>query len=577
LNLIIIDDASTDLELSNYIRKWTITQNATLIRNKKNIGYIKSVNSVIKNIKSDSATIFSFPSQNTDNQIEYQISELQLAAEINTNIGNFEAPTLNGFCMAIKKIAWDQIGQFDEEKFYLGYGEECDWSMRAKLLNWTINLAPDVFVKHAHGGSFEPDIKETLLENSSEQIRKDWPNYFNDVEKHISTDPWAFLRARIQLKLLLGDNWIIIFTTNLPGGARRWFLKTAKEEIENGNQVLQIYQNEYGQIIGKPFKELDKNSSHNNIFEFQNWKELRTFQAENSKLNKVIFSSLVGYKDPIEVITEFGSLSGNYSILPSHDYFSLCPSHNLLNDKNRYCGLPTDIQICNKCLPKNLNVISTYRNRNVMEWRKSWDLNVDLIEYYSKASQRIFAKSMLTKKMFVTKKHIYFSDFQKETAIKLLAKKQRIIHEKMISNQRIHIAFVGDFAFHKGSDVFASLAELSYKMRKNWDFYIFGTAHDRVPNRIQHFLYSGEAQLFELLEFHKIDICVVPANWPETYNYVTDELISGGFTLIVSPLGAMAERLIIDETPFGQTAQDITPIAYLSALEAQLDRVLNEF
>jgi GT2 family glycosyltransferase len=312
LNLIIIDDASTDLELSNYIRKWTITQNATLIRNKKNIGYIKSVNSVIKNIKSDfillnsdtevsgdwadrlfktlysddriaavtpfsnSATIFSFPSQNTDNQIEYQISELQLAAEINTNIGNFEAPTSNGFCLAIKKIAWDQVGQFDEEKFYLGYGEECDWSMRAKLLNWTINLAPDVFVKHAHGGSFEPDIKETLLENSSEQIRKDWPNYFNDVEKHISTDPWAFLRARIQLKLLLGDNWIIIFTTNLPGGARRWFLKTAKEEIENGNQVLQIYQNEYGQIIGKPFKELDKNSSHNNIFEFQNWKVYET-------------------------------------------------------------------------------------------------------------------------------------------------------------------------------------------------------------------------------------------------------------------------------------------------------------
>lgn len=60
-----------------------------------------------------------------------------------------------GSCLAICRMAWDQLGGFDEE-FFL-YGEEKDWQYRAVRAGWTIRLADECVVKHLGRGSVAED------------------------------------------------------------------------------------------------------------------------------------------------------------------------------------------------------------------------------------------------------------------------------------------------------------------------------------------------------------------------------------------------------------------------------------
>jgi hypothetical protein len=221
--------------------------------------------------------------------ISSDVIDLQKASEVNQYLGNFETPTLNGFCMAIKRAAWDEIGEFDDKKFSLGYGEECDWSMRAKKLNWTVNLAPDVFVKHVHGGSFETLTKNSLLISAEVQMRKDWPEYFDAVTRYIELDPWQFLRSRIKLRLLLGTSWQIVFKTRLPKDNYGWAVRSFTEEVDPARHYLEVDVDRFGQIIGVPFNGSGEDISSSDVYEFKDWTDLHKFHQENSDSIVAIF------------------------------------------------------------------------------------------------------------------------------------------------------------------------------------------------------------------------------------------------------------------------------------------------
>lgn len=58
-----------------------------------------------------------------------------------------------GHCMLLTHVALADVGLFDEV-FSPGYGEEVDWSLRARRRGWSHLAATDVVVWHDAGGSF---------------------------------------------------------------------------------------------------------------------------------------------------------------------------------------------------------------------------------------------------------------------------------------------------------------------------------------------------------------------------------------------------------------------------------------
>lgn len=65
----------------------------------------------------------------------------------------FDIPVGVGHCLYLSNEALTEVGDFDEA-FSPGYGEEVDWSIRARRRGWRHMAAPGVIVWHDAGASF---------------------------------------------------------------------------------------------------------------------------------------------------------------------------------------------------------------------------------------------------------------------------------------------------------------------------------------------------------------------------------------------------------------------------------------
>lgn len=107
-----------------------------------------------------------------------------------------ELPTAVGFCMAIARSAIDRVGMFDQARFGRGYGEENDFSMRARHVGLKNVLCDDVYVAHLGGRSFGPTgLKPD--ESSMQRLLAAHPDYLEQVQAFIATDPLAARRAEL--------------------------------------------------------------------------------------------------------------------------------------------------------------------------------------------------------------------------------------------------------------------------------------------------------------------------------------------------------------------------------------------
>ena len=107
-----------------------------------------------------------------------------------------ELPTAVGFCMAIARRAIDRVGPFDEPLFGRGYGEENDFSMRARAAGLRNVLCDDVYVAHLGGRSFGPlGLKPD--EDSMRRLLSRHPDYLEQVQAFIAEDPLARRRRAI--------------------------------------------------------------------------------------------------------------------------------------------------------------------------------------------------------------------------------------------------------------------------------------------------------------------------------------------------------------------------------------------
>jgi len=107
-----------------------------------------------------------------------------------------ELPTAVGFCMAIARRAIDRVGLFDEALFGRGYGEENDFSMRAREAGLRNVLCDDVYVAHLGGRSFGPlGLKPDA--GSMQRLLSRHPDYLELVQAFIADDPLAARRREI--------------------------------------------------------------------------------------------------------------------------------------------------------------------------------------------------------------------------------------------------------------------------------------------------------------------------------------------------------------------------------------------
>lgn len=81
--------------------------------------------------------------------------------------GSFlDLPIVHGFCFAISRAAYDQVGGFDLQNFGAGYGETQDLCFRLRAAGYRIGVCADVFVQHGRSRSYS-HVQRTSLSNSA--------------------------------------------------------------------------------------------------------------------------------------------------------------------------------------------------------------------------------------------------------------------------------------------------------------------------------------------------------------------------------------------------------------------------
>jgi GT2 family glycosyltransferase len=79
-------------------------------------------------------------------------------------------PLVHGFCMSITRRCLDVVGQFDEEAFPLGYGEENDFCLRSADAGFALGIAVNTYVYHAKSKSYGADERVSLMNQGWEAL-----------------------------------------------------------------------------------------------------------------------------------------------------------------------------------------------------------------------------------------------------------------------------------------------------------------------------------------------------------------------------------------------------------------------
>lgn len=106
----------------------------------------------------------------------------------------FDAVTVGGFCLLMRRAALDDVGLYDEI-YGRGYGEESDWCMRARRRGWRVTGAEDVFVYHRGKVSFKNFKEETFREGNYQTFMARYgPEYSAAMSQYKRKDALAPLR-----------------------------------------------------------------------------------------------------------------------------------------------------------------------------------------------------------------------------------------------------------------------------------------------------------------------------------------------------------------------------------------------
>lgn len=107
-------------------------------------------------------------------------------------------PLVHGFCFGITREAWETLGQFDEEAFPHGYGEENDYCFRAVNAGFALVLATHTYVFHAKSKSYSEKTRHELADTSQKVIyARHGRERFMEVVEFLAEQP-ALRRLRCE-------------------------------------------------------------------------------------------------------------------------------------------------------------------------------------------------------------------------------------------------------------------------------------------------------------------------------------------------------------------------------------------
>jgi GT2 family glycosyltransferase/tetratricopeptide (TPR) repeat protein len=243
--LLIVDDGSQP-ETRDFLKSWVQEVSvATLFRNETAGGYTKAANIGLRASKGDYIILLNSDTIVTPGWIEKLIEcatsrknigivgplsncaswqsipeifdknggwminnipegySLETLSDIVANVSDKAFPCVNfvnGFCYMIKRAVIDAIGWLDEESFPYGYGEENDFSIRARKAGFKLAIADHAYVYHSKSKSFGHERRQELSKQGSAAFKSKHPDINVKALTEEIKNNQALERLRLKLR-----------------------------------------------------------------------------------------------------------------------------------------------------------------------------------------------------------------------------------------------------------------------------------------------------------------------------------------------------------------------------------------
>ena len=564
---IVIDDATEDAALAAALDDLAATGRITLLRNEKNLGFVRSVNRGLALDSGNDVVLLNSDTLVFEDWLQRLSAAAYSAAHVGTvtplsndgsiasypNIAgsaidpsggaalhklaawthpgvSIEVPVGVGFCLYLRYDCLKEIGELDASVFGLGYGEEADFCMRARARGWSHRIAADVFVYHAGSRSFGTRRK-ALLDRSQRLVNLRYPGYDRFIHEFLEKDPLSPMRRRLDERRLASfeGRFVLLVTLALDGGVERYVTERCRQIRAQGLYPLVLKPLKAGdrghcelstEAIDAPNLRYDIPANLPELVGL-----LRRLRIEEMEISHFLHLDA-------RVIDALRALGVPYDVV-LHDYAWICPRVTLIDGSGRYCKEPP-VSVCQSCIRKNGSALGEKISVPALRARSA--------SWLSQA-RHVVAPSADT----ATRLKRYFPQIDIRPRPHAAPLTPVLRAASRSESKNIRVALIGAIGRHKGYHVLLACARDAVARRLPLEFVVIGFTQSDAPLlKTGKVFVSGryaEAEVPHLLQREHPDIVFMPSVWPETWCYTLDYAVNAGLPVVSFDLGAIAERL----------------------------------
>ena len=571
--IIVIDDASTDPMVASVLGSYEGIHGIRVLHNHQNLGFTATVNRGMRECQGDVILL------NSDTRVPPRWAErLRLAAYSDGRVGSVTAvsdnagafsvpelsgntlpagwdvadasravargitrrwvttPTANGFCCYLKRAAIDDVGVFDATSFSRGYGEENDWSLRASAAGWSHLVALDVYVQHVRSASFGPE-REALAAEGARTLAEKHPGYQRRFDEFVGSE--AMRAARVEIRDALVSpkprRRVLTVVHDLGGGTEHSSRDLGRAITDHVEMLvlrcsphrLELSNADGGILERVP---IDPPVALRDVVH-PSWREAVTDLLVRDDVELIHLRQFMN--QPPDLM-EVARALGLPLVVSLHDFYLVCPTAHLIDESSRYCG-----GVCTSGQGECPAVPWVAAGPHLKHaWVGEWQRRT---AHLMGLSDAVVAASQSTIDV-----HREVLPGMDAVVTQVIAHGRDVAHVESlaaqpVSGEPLRVLLAGTIGRHKGNEVVRQI--LANVPPGAIEFHVLGTfPGPPIDGVVVHGRYQ-RADYPQLVAQIRPSLAAILSITPETWSHTLTEAWGVGLPVLVTDLGASAERV----------------------------------
>ncbi len=327
----------------------------------------------------------------------------------------------------------------------------------------------------------------------------------------------------------------LVFDHNMGGGANQYRQTLIDERLADGSAVLLCTYNlptlDYRLTLVQPEGEEE-------VFRAASFLSVEGILG-SPLVEGLFLNSPVSFDEPLHFAEWLATMRARHPQLrltvAVHDYFAVCPSFVLLNADGRYCGIP-DLAECASCMKRHqASYVHLSPPTEIGPWRAVWGrcLHVaDEVRCFSNSTRQLLQRAYPDLDAGRISVRPHRVDY-------LPARPPRLDHAAPLV-----VGIIGQISVQKGALVVTELVAQLGRDHPEARVVVIGTLDVALKSdRLRVTGTYRREDLVDLIEANGINLFFFPSICPETFSYVTEEMIRLDVPIVAFDLGAPGERL----------------------------------